>query len=135
MLKRISLYLMALLYVLAGIQHFSQTGFYLQIMPPYLPWHLALVYISGAAETALGLALVVPRLSRAAAWGIIALLVAVFPANLYMWTAHVQIDGRSIPGWFHAVRLPAQALLIAWAYWHTRPPRPSERRAAKPAAA
>jgi uncharacterized membrane protein len=130
MAKRISLYFMAALYVVGGVMHFARTSFYLQMMPPYLPWHLALVYVSGLAEIALGCALLVPRLSRLAAWGVIALLVAVFPANVYMWTGHVAIDGHPVPGWVHAIRLPAQALLIAWAYWHTRPPAPLRQNAA-----
>jgi uncharacterized membrane protein len=119
--RAISLWVMAILYVVAGVMHFARTGFYLQIMPPYIPWHRVMVYVSGVAEMGLGMALLVPRLSRLAAWGLIALLVAVYPANIYMWTADVHIDGEATPGWFHAVRLPAQALLIAWAYWHTRP--------------
>ena len=119
--KRINRYVMAAFYVFAGLMHFLRPAFYLQMMPPWIPWHLALVQISGVAEIAIGIGLAIPRTSRAAAWGAIALLVAVFPANLYMWMSHVPIDGRPVPGWFHAVRLPAQALLIAWAYWHTRP--------------
>lgn len=121
MAKRISLYLMAALYLVGGVMHFARTSFYLQMMPPYLPSHLALVYVSGVAEIVLGIGLLSPRLSRLAAWGVVALLIAVFPANVYMWTGHVAIDGHPVPGWFHALRLPAQALLIAWAYWHTRP--------------
>jgi uncharacterized membrane protein len=121
MLKRITLWIMAAFYVLAGIRHFTHLGFYLQMMPPFVPWHLAAVYVSGAAEIALGLGLLIPRLSRAAAWGVIALLIAVFPANIYMWTSHLMMDGKVIPGWFHAIRLPAQALLIAWAWWYTAP--------------
>jgi uncharacterized membrane protein len=120
MLKRISLSVMALFYVGGGINHFVRTGFYLQIMPPYLPWHLAAVYVSGVAEILLGVALAIPRLSRLAAWGVIALLIAVFPANVYMWTGHVQPDGFMVPPWFHAVRLPFQLVLVAWAFWHTR---------------
>jgi uncharacterized membrane protein len=121
MVKRISLYVMAAFFTVAGLMHFLRPGFYLQMMPPWLPWHVALIQISGVAEIAIGIGLMIPRTSRAAAWGAIALLLAVFPANLYMWTSHIPIDGRPVPGWFHAIRLPAQALLIAWAYWHTRP--------------
>jgi uncharacterized membrane protein len=124
MLKKISLWILSVFFILAGVRHFTHRQFYLSIVPPYIPWHLACVYVSGVAESALGLALLVPRLSRLAAWGLIALLIAVFPANIYMWTAHVPVGGVAIPGWFHAVRLPLQAVLIAWAYWHTRPSPP-----------
>jgi uncharacterized membrane protein len=119
--KQVSLWVMALFYVVAGINHFRDPGFYLQMMPPYIPWHKTVIAISGVAEIALGVALLIPRCSRWAAWGVIALLIAVYPANVYMWTADVHIDGQAVPPLFHAIRLPAQALLILWAYWYTRP--------------
>ena len=75
---------LGLLYIAAGANHFWHTAFYVSIMPPYLPWHLLLVLISGAAEIGLGALVLVPRWSRLAAWGLIALLIAVFPANLHM---------------------------------------------------
>jgi len=122
-MRSVSLYVMALFYFVAGIIHFVKPGYYMQIMPSWIPLgaHLTLVYLSGLAESALGAALVVPSLRRRAAWGIIALLVAVFPANVHMWLHDVHPDGVALPSWFHAVRLPLQAVLIAWAYWHTRP--------------
>lgn len=90
----------------------------MRMMPPYLPWHLFFVYLSGLAEIALGLLLLVPRFDRLAAWGLIALLVAVFPANV-----HMAIRPELFPE-FHTVllwfRLPVQAVLIAWAYWYTK---------------
>ena len=73
----------------AGTLHFIKPDFYLKIMPPYLPLHLELVYLSGFFEIALGVLLLVPRLSRFAAWGIIALLIAVFPANIYVYATRV----------------------------------------------
>lgn len=103
----------------AGINHFLSTGFYLRMMPPYLPWHTELVYISGVAEVLLGFLLLIRPTSAMAAWGIMALLVAVFPANLQM-----ALHPSTFPE-FSAValwlRLPLQAVLIAWAYWYTRP--------------
>jgi uncharacterized membrane protein len=88
-------------------------------MPPYLPWHRPLVLLSGAAEVALGVLLAVPRTSRAAAWGMIALLVAVFPANVYVYQHQALIR---LPAVVHLLRLPLQGLLILWAYLYTRPP-------------
>jgi uncharacterized membrane protein len=112
-LKLVLLVLMSAFYVFAGIMHFVRTEFFLAIMPPALPWPRALVHVSGLAEITLGLALLFPPLRAYAAWGIIALLVAVFPANIYAAMASVPGAG----GWF---RLPFQALFIAWAWWYTR---------------
>ena len=112
---------MAALYVFAGLRHFTHPDFYLQIMPPYLPWHEELVFLSGVAEVGLGVALVIPPLTRWAAWGVIALLVAVYPANIHMWWNQVAIDGVATPPWAHWIRLPLQFVAIAWAWWHTKP--------------
>ena len=117
--KQISRYACGLLYVGAGVNHFVNPDFYVSIMPPYMPWHLALVYASGVAEVVLGAALLVRRFARLAAWGIIALLVAVFPANLHM-ALNPELFAWASPAGLYA-RLPVQALLIAWAYWYTRP--------------
>jgi uncharacterized membrane protein len=115
--KSISKYLLAIFMVGAGTMHFFNTDFYLQIMPPYLPLHLESVYLSGVCEIGLGLLLLVRRLSRMAAWGIIALLIAVFPANIYLYL-HQEI--LSLPPIVHLLRLPLQGVFIMWAYWHTR---------------
>jgi len=129
-LELASLVVMSAFYVFAGAMHFVRPAFYLAIMPPFLPAHLFLVYLSGVAEIVLGLALWVPSLRRWAAYGIVALLIAVFPANVYMWLGDVAIDGKRVPGWGHAIRLPLQGVLIAWAYWQGRraePPVPAAR--------
>src|ERR1017187_10335026 len=86
-IRAISKYVLALFMVGAGTLHFINAEFYLKIMPPYLPLHLELVYLSGFFEIALGVLLLIPRLSRFAAWGIIALLIAVFPANIWFFRA------------------------------------------------
>jgi uncharacterized membrane protein len=111
-------WLLAVLFVLAGANHFRDPDFYLRIMPPYLPWHLALVYLSGAFELFLGALLLVPKWSALAAWGLIALLIAVFPANLHMaLNAQLYPEVSPVALW---ARLPLQGALIAWAYWFTR---------------
>ena len=119
--KLVLLGLMALFYVFGGINHFVDPDTYVAIMPPYLPWHLELVYLSGVAEIALGVAVTVPHLRRLAAWGIIALLVAIFPANIHIAVNNLPVfgatEGAGIWNW---VRLPGQGLLIAWAWWYTR---------------
>ena len=118
LLKRVGLYVMAGLYALAGVMHFVNTEFFLQIMPPYLPWHLFLVYLSGVIEIVLAIGLVISRTRRLAAWGVIALLIAVFPANIYHFTSGGA--GMDIPQWTLAVRLALQFVLIAWAYVYTK---------------
>lgn len=121
-LKRILQYLLAAFFVVAGLNHFINPDFYLAIMPPYLPWHLELVYLSGFFEVALGILLLVPKFTAIAAWGLIALLIAVFPANLHMALNPELFSQFSATALW--LRLPLQFVLIAWAYWYTRPSRP-----------
>lgn len=116
--KQILRWIFGILMTLAGILHFLIPHFYLKIMPPYLPWHLTLVYVSGVFEVLLGLLLLIPRYSTWAAWGLIALLVAVFPANLHM-ALHPDIYPDIQPLLLY-LRLPLQGVLIAWAYWFTK---------------
>jgi len=111
-------YLLGIFFVLGGLYHFINPNFYLRMMPPYLPWQLFLVYLSGFFEIALGILLLIPKFTRLAAWGLIALLVAVFPANLHMWL-NPQLFSEYSPQAL-LLRLPLQAVLIAWAYWYTR---------------
>ena len=117
MTKRILLYVMAAFYIFAGVNHFRVPEFYRQIMPPFLPWHLELVLLSGIAEIVCGIGLLIPRTRKLAAWATIALLIAVFPANIQM-ALHDPFD---TPEWALWLRLPLQGVLIAWAYWYTRP--------------
>jgi uncharacterized membrane protein len=118
-MKKIALYVMALFYTVAGVNHFLNTPQYMQIMPPYLPYPLALVYISGVCESVFGLLLIPAGTRRWAAWGIIALLVAVFPANMQMMLNYKQDHNPQL--WVTILRLPLQVLLIGWAYMYTKP--------------
>jgi len=95
-LKRPLLYLMAPAYIIAGVLHFILPELYVQIIPPFLPAALVLVYLSGIAEIAVGIGLLIPRTRQLAAWSTVALLVAIFPANIYMATHGVVIEG--MPG-------------------------------------
>ena len=131
--RAISRWIFGLAFVVAGANHFIDSPFYVRIIPPYLPWHLTLVYASGVAEIVLGAALLVPQFSRPAAWGLIALLVAVFPANVHM-ALHPEAFPFASPVALWA-RLPLQAILIAWAWWYTRDRHPSNRPAASPSEA
>jgi uncharacterized membrane protein len=109
--------LLAAFFVVAGIAHWVRPGVYLKIMPPYLPWPRALVYVSGVAEIVLGVLLLVPRTTHLAAWGLIALLIAVFPANVHM-ALHPELYPRISPVLLW-LRLPLQGVLIAWVYAYT----------------
>jgi uncharacterized membrane protein len=105
-------------FVIAGVTHFTNRDFFTSIVPPYLPWPELLVYVSGVAEIALGVLLMVPATTRIAAWGLIALLIAVFPANI-----HMAMNPQLYPDTPLAallIRLPLQGLLIAVAFWFTR---------------
>lgn len=115
--KAISKYVLATFMIVAGTMHFVNPAFYLKIMPSYLPVHEELVFVSGACEVVLGILLLVPRCSRLAAWGIVALLIAVFPANMYLYQ-HQDIVSASPT--VHLLRLPLQGVFILWAYWHAR---------------
>jgi uncharacterized membrane protein len=120
-IKTVLLYVMGAFYVFAGVNHFLNPDFYVQIMPPYLPWHLELVHLSGIAEIVCGVGVLIPRTRAMAAWATIALLIAVFPANLHVALNDVPMvgadEGAGIMNW---VRLPFQAVFIAWAWWYTR---------------
>lgn len=117
MLESVSRIVLGILFVLAGTMHFVRPKVYLRMMPPWIPWHAAAVYVSGAAEILLGIGVLVPATTRWAAWGLIALLVAVFPANVFMFQKPERFP--KVPRVLLALRLPLQAVLIAWALWHT----------------
>jgi uncharacterized membrane protein len=116
--QQISRFLYGIAFIAAGSNHFLNTPFYVSIMPPYLPWQESLVYVSGLGEIGLGGLLLFERWSRLAAWGLIALLIAVFSANIHMATHAEQYQWASpLVLW---LRLPLQGLLILWAYWYSR---------------
>ena len=103
-------------FILAGINHFRNPAPYLQIMPDYLPAHEELIAISGAAEILGGLGVLLPKTQRAAAWSLILLLLAVFPANIYAAQNGMEVFGKDVPKWALWARLPMQILLIWWVY-------------------
>jgi uncharacterized membrane protein len=109
---------MGALYIAAGVAHFVATGLYLRAMPAYLPAPRTLVLVSGVAEIAGGLGVMLPGTRRAAAWGLVVLLVAVFPANV--WMAMHPERFAQIPQWALWLRLPLQAPLIRWAWRFTK---------------
>jgi uncharacterized membrane protein len=123
---------MGALYVVAGLSHFLAPRVYEQVVPPAFPRPLALVYLSGLAEVGLGVGVLFERTRRVSAWGLVALLVAVFPANVHMATSDdLRLAGvpdrlRDPPDAALWARLPLQAVLVAWALWYTDQPSTSE---------
>ncbi len=111
---------LAILFVGAGVWHFVKPEFYLAIMPPYLPYHLELVYVSGVFEIVGGLGVMVPALRRAAGYGLLALLVAVFPANIQMLLDAWRDEGMSAWTLVLVLRLPLQFVIAAWVWFCTR---------------
>ena len=108
--------LLALFFVAAGTIHFTSPAAYLAIMPPSFPWPVQLVAISGAAEILGGLGVLLPATRRLAGYGLIALLIAVFPANVEALHNGMNLGGHPVPPWVLWARLPLQALLIWWVY-------------------
>lgn len=111
------LYVMAVLYILAGLNHFRNPRVYLKIIPSYLPNPKTLNYLAGIAEVLLGIGLCIPAISEISAWGIIVLLIVVFPANLFMFTN--KKAGMGLPKIILVLRLPFQIVLMIWAYYYT----------------
>ncbi len=111
-----NLFLLSAVFVFAGLMHFVIPRQYASIMPPWLPYQMEAVYLSGVCEIAGGLGILVPSLRRAAGIGLIALLVAVFPANIQMLLnsmgAHASAGTLALL-W---LRLPLQPLLIGWVW-------------------
>ncbi len=108
---------MGIFYIMGGINHIARPDFYLAIMPHWMPFHFMLVLISGIFEIALGILVMLPSTSRIAAWGIIFLLIAVFPANIQMAVDYYHQNNPNL--WVALLRLPLQIPLIWWAYIYT----------------
>jgi uncharacterized membrane protein len=113
--------ILAFLFIIFGSLHFIAPQLYVKIVPPYLPAHLPIVYISGVAEILGGIGLLVPSVRQAAAWGLVVLLIAILPANIYMATAHLSAPGIMGQSWAQWLRVPLQLPLIYWAWVYTRP--------------
>jgi uncharacterized membrane protein len=109
--------------VSVGALHFLTPEFFVRIVPDYLPAHMALVEVSGVFEILGGAGILVPRVRRMASFGLVALYVAVFPANVNM-VVHPELGGN-VPAWLLWARLPLQAGIIAWALWAGRDDRKS----------
>lgn len=118
--KSVLLWVMGIFYMFAGSMHFLRPDAYMPMMPPYLPWHLFLIYLSGLVEVLVGVGVLIPTTRRLAAWSAILLLIAVFPANIHIALHNVPVfgaeEGAGVLNW---IRLPFQGVLILWAWWYT----------------
>lgn len=119
-MKKIALYLIALSFILVGVEHFRNAEFFVKLMPPYLPFHLELVYLSGTFETLFGFGLVFPRFRKRAAFGLILLLIAVFPANIHLAMSTTAQELTGISAEAALFRLPFQLLFLGIVYWASK---------------
>ena len=118
LVKVISVYVMGIFYIIVGIKHFQDPSWFVQIVPPILPYKYELVYISGFFEVLLGILLMIPRFQSIAAKGLMALLICVYPANIYLaQTNGVALGISPLIAWG---RLPFQFVFIGLAYWHLK---------------
>ncbi len=117
-------WLLAVFFIGAGLNHFRAPEFYRAMMPPWLPAPDLLIYASGVAEILGGLGVLIPATRRWAGWGLIVLLIAIFPANLHLALNDAPLPGVNVPAWVLWARLPLQAVLIAWVWWTSLSPRP-----------
>ena len=108
------------LLISSGVLHLVRPEVYLPMMPPYLPAHLPLVYLSGVFEILGGVGMLLPWTRRWAGLGVIALLIAIFPANIHIVMNDIPVAGHDVPLWGHLLRLPLQGVMIWMAWWGTR---------------
>ena len=120
LVKKGTIYLMSIGYIYIGIRHFIDVEFFMAIMPDYLSYHLELVYISGFFEVLLGVLLLIPKTRFYAGWGLILLLIAVFPANIHLVQNQEAQEALGVTKNQAIFRLPFQAVFIALAYWHSK---------------
>ncbi len=119
-LKLISIYFFGPAYIYIGIRHFTEPDFFLSIMPNYMSFHLELVYLSGFFEILFGAMLLINKYRVVAAKGLILVLIAVFPANIYLAQSSLAQSLLGITQDTAIIRLPFQILFILFAYWFTK---------------
>jgi len=116
MTETAGLYVMAIMYVFAGVMHFVKPKIYMRVMPQYLPNHKALVFWSGTAEIVLGIGLCIPELKVISIYGIIAMLLVFLMVHFYMLSGEKASTG--IPKWILILRIPLQFGLMYWAWMY-----------------
>ena len=116
-IKSFLIIISSIFYVIVGIKHFIEPEYFLSIVPPYLPYHLELVYVSGLFEVLFGILILLPKYRYYGAIGLILLLVAVFPANIYLAQNEVAQEAIGATQEIAIWRLPIQGILIWIAYF------------------
>lgn len=119
-IKLITIYFMSISYTYVGVRHFIDPDFFLAIMPNYLPYHLEFVYLSGIAEISFGILLFFKKTRTYGAYGLIILLVCVFPANIHLVESELSQSILGVTKNQTIIRLPFQILFISLAYWHSK---------------
>ena len=121
-LRTVARFVLAAFVITSGVLHFATPAFFISIVPPYLPSPRALVALSGVAEIAGGVGLLLPATRRLAGIGLVLLFIAVFPANVHMAMHHLPMNGRPVAPALLWARLFLQPVFIAWAWWCSRAP-------------
>jgi len=119
-IKNITIYVMSFLYIIVGIKHFVDVEYFVSIVPNYISWKKEAVFISGFFEILLGILLLFHKTRKIAAWGIIMLLIAVFPANIYLYVSEIAREILNISKIDALIRMPFQIPLIIISYWHSK---------------
>ena len=118
--KLLTIYVMSFMYVFIGIRHFTNPQYFLDIVPPQLPFKLFLVYLTGLIEIVGGVAILLPKTRKAGAYLLVFLLVSVFPANIYLYVSETPQSLLGISKMDALIRKPFQTPLILLAYWHSK---------------
>ena len=118
--KMLCLLVLTFLYISVGVKHFTNPNFFLAIMPPYIPCHNFMVYLSGALEIVFALMMLFKKTRFYGCWGIILLLIAVFPANIYLYNSEIPQKILSVTKLEALIRLPYQLPLLLFAFWHSK---------------
>ena len=118
--KLLTIYVMSIMYVFIGIRHFTDPQYFLDIVPPQLPFKLFFVYLSGLIEIVGGAAILLPKTRKAGAYLLIFLLVSVFPANIYLYISETPQNLLGISKTDALIRMPFQVPLILLAFWHSK---------------
>ena len=119
-IKNITIHAMSLFYIIVGIKHFMDVEYFVSIIPNYISWKKEAVFISGFFEILLAILLLFHKTRKLAAWGIILLLIAVFPANIYLYVSEIPRDILNISKTDALIRIPFQIPLIIISYWHSK---------------
>ena len=118
--KTLTIFVMGVMYVFIGIKHFTDPQYFLEIVPPQLPFKLFLVYLTGLIEVVGGVAILAPKTRKAGAYLLIFLLVSVFPANIYLYVSETPQSLLGISEADALIRMPFQIPLILLAFWHSK---------------